>query len=264
MTDGCGFINNAALVLIAVILNSSFPPAVQGRLAGCKGIWLLHPDPSHRVPDEPPMIWIRDSQYKVQLGDPREWDRSHLIFDLVRLRRVTIPSSLYMQTIVNMSYNGVEDAVFDELLEDGLRREIDPLISWSGPHSQAHLAKAVENAGGLMGSRLSRLAGTEARVYNYIRDEDKEVDFDENDDDEERSLIERQGGGSFPVSLYESTRELLQAGFHPVTSSIVREKMKHIVKLVMEQYMDQYHISVPQSAEAFIVPGMFQSNAKYN
>ena len=208
------------------------------------------------------MIWIRDSQYKIKLGPPVGWDRSHRIFDLVRLQRLTVPSSLYMQTIMNMSYNGVEDKVFSKLLEDGLRREIDPLITWTGQHASARLAKAVENAGGLMGTRLGRLVGSEARVYNYIRDEDKQDDPDLSDDEgENKKLIERHVLSGFPISLHESTRELLQAGFHPLTSSIVREKMKNIVKVVMDQYMEQYHITVPQSVEAFIVPGMFFYNA---
>lgn len=257
MTDGCGFINLAALVRIARIMESTCPVVVQGRLAGSKGIWLLHPDHSHSDQDEPPMIWIRDSQYKVKLDDPRKWDRSHLIFDLVRLPRLTIPSSLYMQTIVNMSHNGVKDAIFGDLLEAGLSAEIDPLTDWKSPHTGARLAKAIENAGGLMGARLARLAGAEARVYNYIRDEDKYNDLDENDGDGDKALIERQGAGGLPASLYESTRELLQAGFLPISTPIVREKIKHIVKLVIDQYMEQYHITVQRSAEAFIVPGVF-------
>lgn len=57
-----------------------------------------------------------------------------------------------------MSHNGVKDAVFDDLLEAGLSEEIDLLTDWNSPRTGARLAKAIENAGGLMGARLAWLA----------------------------------------------------------------------------------------------------------
>jgi hypothetical protein len=50
MTDGCGYISGAALTTIMRVMKySSRPTAVQGRIAGAKGMWVLHPDPVHQV-----------------------------------------------------------------------------------------------------------------------------------------------------------------------------------------------------------------------
>ncbi|TFY58923.1 hypothetical protein EVG20_g7977, partial [Dentipellis fragilis] len=82
MTDGCGFMNGAALIHIAQHLQlPTRPTAVQGRIAGAKGVWLLHP--TDRLSTEPPRIWIRDSQNKIKLPALDALDRAHLIFDLV-------------------------------------------------------------------------------------------------------------------------------------------------------------------------------------
>ena len=68
-TDGCGFINRAALVTIARNMGYAEPPtAVQGRIFGSKGLWILHPHDHHVIKGHPPMIWIRSSQQKVQLS----------------------------------------------------------------------------------------------------------------------------------------------------------------------------------------------------
>ncbi|KAI5121840.1 hypothetical protein M0805_003273 [Coniferiporia weirii] len=254
MTDGCGFINQSALVQIAKAVNANCPTAVQGRIAGAKGLWLLHPDPKHRSLDEPPKIWIRDSQIKVNHPPTSEWGRSHLIFDLVRIQRLTVPSSLYMQTIQNMSYNGVKDKVFEKLLEVGLKKEIGALATWDGPNARTHLAKAVENVGGIMGSRLSRLAGNEARLFGYVRDEREGADGDGEEVDTTSGLVERDVSSGCPTKLYESTREMLQAGFTPLRNSLLRTNLRQIIKNVIEVCLEQFHITVDVSAEAFIVP----------
>ncbi|KAH8119803.1 RNA dependent RNA polymerase-domain-containing protein [Phellopilus nigrolimitatus] len=252
MTDGCGFINQSALAEMARLMNTYCSTAVQGRIAGAKGLWLLHPDLQHRSLDEPPKIWVRDSQLKVKHVPTAQWERSHRIFDLVRIQRLTVPSSLYMQTIQNMSYNGVKDEVFVDLLEVGLKKEIDALTSWDGPNARTRLAKAVEDAGGVTGSRLSRLSGHDARMFGFIRDEKFGAIVD--DDEEEKGLIERDFNSGQPISLYELVREMLQAGFTPLRNHFLREELKQIVKNVTNAYLEQYHIPIERSAEAFIVP----------
>lgn len=262
MTDGCGFMNLSALTQIAKVLKVPCPSGVQGRIAGGKGLWILHPDARHHNCDDPPAIWIRDSQNKIKLPPRETWDRFHLIFDLVRVQRLTVPSSLYMQTIQNMAENGVPHEFFVKLLEDGLLNEISPLAAWEGSNARTTLAKAIEKAGGISGSRLGRLAGHQARLYGYIRDEAAVEDvsptpnvMDDDDDGMDCGLIERDSASGLPVTLYESTRELLQAGFSPLDSPLLREKLRSIVKIVTDSYMEQYHIPVASSAEAFIVPG---------
>ena len=79
MTDGCGFINRTALTLIArrFTLPHGMPTAVQGRVAGAKGMFMLHPYDRHPEP----RVWIRDSQNKIKLPKLERW---HRILDLLK------------------------------------------------------------------------------------------------------------------------------------------------------------------------------------
>ncbi|KAA1474045.1 hypothetical protein DENSPDRAFT_882495 [Dentipellis sp. KUC8613] len=98
MTDGCGFMNGAALIHIAQHLQlPTWPTTVQGRIAGAKGVWLLHP--TDRLSTAPPRIWIRDSQNKIKLPAPAALDRAHLIFDLVG------PARLSAEPAVDAAYS---------------------------------------------------------------------------------------------------------------------------------------------------------------
>lgn len=57
MTDGCGFLNYAALKAIQINMAwETFPTCVQARIAGSKGIFLLHP--SQRDQNEEPQVWM--------------------------------------------------------------------------------------------------------------------------------------------------------------------------------------------------------------
>jgi RNA-dependent RNA polymerase len=58
MTDGCGFLNCAALKAIQQEMGwETFPVHVQARIAGAKGLFLLHPE--HLNSNEQPQIWMR-------------------------------------------------------------------------------------------------------------------------------------------------------------------------------------------------------------
>ncbi|KAL5519333.1 hypothetical protein ACEPAH_1016 [Sanghuangporus vaninii] len=252
MTDGCGWMNYTALQQIATITNSSFPVVAQGRIGGSKGLWLLHPAEEHRSPTEPPKIWVRQSQLKIVLPPKEKWHRSLRIFDLVRLPRLSVPSGLNEQTILNMSDNGIEDYVFADLMEAGLKAEIEPLTKWEGKNACILLAKAVEEAGRILAARRLRGASGEARLYSYVRDEDEEVDNDADNDSD--LLVERDSVSGLPVSLYEHARDLLLSGFDPSQSPVLREKLKYIVKQSIKNRLEKLHIPIASSAEAFIVP----------
>ncbi|KAL5476512.1 hypothetical protein ACEPAI_3369 [Sanghuangporus weigelae] len=122
-----------------------------------------------------------------------------------------------------MSDNGIKDNVFVDLMEAGLKAEIEPLTKWEGKSACILLAKAVEEAGRIMAARRLRGAGGEARLYSYVRDEDEEVDNDADNDSD--LLVERDSVSGLPVSLYEHARDLLLAGFAPSQSPVLREKL---------------------------------------
>ena len=84
MTDGCGSINRAALTDIGrrFSLPHGMPTAVQGRVAGAKGMFLLHPYDKHPEP----RVWIRDSQNKIKLPKLR-FLRRCLIMRICRIEK---------------------------------------------------------------------------------------------------------------------------------------------------------------------------------
>src|SRR5882724_7526200 len=150
MTDGCGFVNLAALLQIASWLGfTSRNTAFQGRIAGAKGMWLLHLD--DRLSTAEPKIWIRDSQDKIKLPDLATCDHGHLILDFVAPARMTLPVQLSAQILINLAHNGVPHAVLKTLLEEGLKAEVADLTWWSGPESMLLLYHAVSRIGNVTG-----------------------------------------------------------------------------------------------------------------
>ena len=106
-------------------------------------------------------------------------------------------------------------------------------------------------------------------LYGFVKDEKEDND---DNSSSETGLVDRDpirsayaymyrsltGGNlhnsGYPPSLYESTRDMLLSGFSPKTNSVLRDKLKYILKTTITSFLDQ-HIPVPMSAEAFIAPG---------
>jgi RNA-dependent RNA polymerase len=245
--------NGAALTLIARHLGlTGCPTAVQGRVAGSKGLWILHPE--HRSATEPPRIWIRRSQMKVQLPFLGK-DSAHVIFDLVaQSNNITVPSRLNKQLTINLAENGVDAQVFEELLRDGLTDIYDSLTQWDGPGAMPLLWSNVNNLGGVSRTRLQKVARGLARVIGLAKrfDMDREDAEDEDDEDDEEVEAEVR-------TLHQTVLDLVQAGFSPQKSPFLHEKMRTVLELAMKKFLKKYHIEVPQSAEAFIVPGVFRA-----
>lgn len=252
LTDGCGFINGAALTLIARRLNlPSRPTAVQGRVAGSKGLWILHrEDRSHK---EPPRIWIRNSQQKIKL--PRlEEGGAHVIFDVItQSNHIKVPARLNYQTVINLAENGVDSGVFEGLMHDGLTQTFSSFTQWDGPGAMPLLWREVNNLGSVTKTRLQKIAhGLERAIglsSRFEMDRKGEED-DPNSNDEDPSLDSDQ-----EKSLYGAVLELIQAGFDPKSSPTLNEKMRYVVSQAMGRHLDKFHLDVRRSAEAFIVPG---------
>ena len=241
--------NGAALTLIARHLGlASRPTAVQGRVAGSKGLWILHPE--QRSATDPPRIWIRKSQRKVQLPS---LDGAHVIFDLVaQSNNITCPSRLNKQLIVNLadSENGVSTHVFEELLREGLARIFTTLTQWDGAGAMPLLWSNVDNMGGVSRSRLQKVARSLARAIGLARryEMDRE-DADDDKDDEDPDMEAFR-------TVHQSVLELIQAGFNPKSFSLLYDNMKIVLAQALKLFLKKYHIEVPQSAEAFVVPGV--------
>ncbi|KAJ6457272.1 RNA dependent RNA polymerase-domain-containing protein [Mycena sanguinolenta] len=256
MTDGCGFMNHSALLLIKKSVGyDRLPTAVQGRIGGAKGLWTLHP---HDM-DETPKIWIRHSQLKIILSSDH---RVHRIFDLLR---ASCPSPtetherLSEQSIQCLSHNGTPPEVLSSLLVEGLEANIKPLLDWA-PGAMVSLWRAIDRVGSVGGTRVQRIAGAKSRVLGYRDREPDEVEGqpEVEDIDTSATISSRSGrdqvGG--PRSLHEQAMELIQAGFHPATCDYLNWKLRYIVDNEINTVVEKYRISLPEStaSEALVIP----------
>ncbi|TCD64750.1 hypothetical protein EIP91_003672 [Steccherinum ochraceum] len=246
-TDGCGFMNGAALMAVMRQLaglgsdRDRRPTAVQGRILGSKGLWVLHPE--DQSPDAPPRIWIRDSQIKVKLvapgpngerwtaGQLAELHPAHLIFDLVAPSRSSTGSRLSRSTIMNLSHNKVPTPVLVDLMRTSLLLEISPLLSWTGLHAERTAAGAARALG----------------LTRWIQENGQEAD---DTDAESESLSATED----VMSLHEKILSALQAGFSPLDNLHLYEDFRAAITRTMTKFVKEYHITIPESADAFIVP----------
>ncbi|KAJ7608165.1 RNA dependent RNA polymerase-domain-containing protein [Roridomyces roridus] len=279
MTDGCGFINRAAMVLITKhVPYSSLPTAIQARIGGAKGLWTLHPTDTD--PTAPPRIWIRDSQLKIHFQpETTGMPRVHRILDLLRAShpaqaegRVTLSE----QSIMCLSYNGVPDEVFVQLMVEGLEAAVRPLLKWceggEGDGTMVELWRAVNGVGNVSGARKQRIAGGRSRALGYVdRERDELVPSVEEEEDVLGAADEdgRAGRDLGPLSLHEQAMELIQAGFQPRKSAYLNDKMKYIIKLEIKSVVEKYKISLPEGtavSDAFVIPdplGILEENQVY-
>ncbi|KAH9885398.1 RNA dependent RNA polymerase-domain-containing protein [Cubamyces lactineus] len=282
-TDGCGFMSGSALCAIGQRMGfPGRPTAVQGRISGAKGVWLLHP--RIQDPNGPFKIWTRESQNKILL-DYETLDPAHCIFDLVAPPRVIIPSRLSRLTVLNLAHNGIPTSVFEELMKETLFEQVRALTQWTHPRDMQILWATINRIGHVVASRVQQYALGASRalgISGRIREDHDDFPSDEPSDplqdllsmigdsqfdDEEvvAMLAEIESAGAVPqrlrdphsgtpLSIHGAVMDLLQAGFHPLKLPILYDKLKKITRDVIEDVINEFHISIPLSAEAFIVP----------
>jgi len=249
--------NRAALALIARQAHwDNFCCTVQGRIAGAKGIWILHPEHQTNQLEEP-KIWIRESQNKINLDlKSPNTSRAHLIFDLVAPAHLTCPTRLNMQTIVNLSHNGVPNWVFEKLMEDGIKSDFQKLTTWEGETAMKSLLYTVSQLGGLSGIRLGRELAGLGRALGHGRP--KKIELSSEELQGGCDPLQTTGRTKFsgePTALVEKIFEMIAAGFHPLTSRVLWEDLEQMVKNHISSYILSFHIPTLESLEAFIVPG---------
>lgn len=178
MTDGCGFINLAALTAITRKMGyESAPTALQGRIDGSKGLWVRHPTDD----SDEPKLWIRDSQNKIK--NPT-LDRGHRIFELLAPSKASTHIALSMQSILNLHHNNVPEETIVKLFREGLKEEMMPLLEWD---CMTLLYDAVNKAGGVSGARMVRIAAGASVALGLQRNSwgHDDVDSEESSDREE-------------------------------------------------------------------------------
>ncbi|KAH9838676.1 RNA dependent RNA polymerase-domain-containing protein [Rhodofomes roseus] len=264
MTDGCGLTSHNVLRALTQQLGwLDIPTAVQMRLAGAKGLLLT--DPAHTMPNTPFHISLRPSQIKIDLsglGNPI--DPAMLTIDIIKPSRLSTPSRLSEETIINLAENGVPLQAFVKLMKDDLQARVDGLTQWTSPASVFSLYRNVGIAESVTTQRLVREAAGTARAKGYTSrdvDEGKDEALDEDGLDNLDDVLKEQSvawwadpTSGCPSTIAETALVLLDSGFLPDTCPVLASKLKHCVKMVIKSCKNKCHIAVPMSCTAFVVP----------
>ncbi|KAG2022571.1 RNA-directed RNA polymerase, variant 2 [Coprinopsis cinerea AmutBmut pab1-1] len=256
MTDGCGFINLAALRIITKHMGYEYPPTgIQGRIDGAKGMWIRHPTDESPTP----RIWIRASQNKIK--NPC-LDRAHRIFELLGPSRPYIGSALSQQTVLNFHHNGITAETLIRLFEDGLKEDVMPLLDWN---NMVVLWNSVAKAGGLTGARNARIAASASRALGFQRAQWKHEDVDASEDDDDEDAVDsgpatytgRNPYSGAPLVFHEKICAMLQAGFRPQECMVLQENLKTAIKTTINTAIEKYRIPLKESVSAFVIPDPF-------
>ncbi|KAJ8078467.1 hypothetical protein PM082_012749 [Marasmius tenuissimus] len=270
LTDGCGYINRAALAAIAKHLGfSKIPAAVQGRIAGAKGLWMLKPDDEDPVPT----IWIRHSQNKINC---RTLDRAHCIFELLSTSRPSSTISLSQQSVMNLWFNGVEVETLIRLMEDGLKELVESLTSWGKEATDMpRLWDTINQLNGVTTSRVSKVAAGKSRAVGITGREfssSKSSFYGDSlgsgkaseagnkaDSGIEESNGSRDPHSGLPKAWAEVAMEMLQSGFFPCENKYLADKIKYLLKSAVEKYIEKCHIPLSEGHgfDCLVVPDPF-------
>ncbi|KDR73737.1 hypothetical protein GALMADRAFT_251555 [Galerina marginata CBS 339.88] len=263
MTDGCGLsTRNIHRLILNQLSLPNLPTAFQFRLAGYKGMLLLHDDSKNEEGDK---VWVRPSQTKIKYPEGKPLDPAMLTIDLLRTPHMRTPSKISTDIIVNLAENGVPHEEFARMLRTSIRELVRGLTTWDGKDAMYDLWTNVERAGGVLTGRRAREAVGEARVRGYSNRSPEDVELEEEEADEDglssvepavpRSLAwwTDQTSGC-PSTLEETVMVLLDTGFCPQNSPILREKLKQVVVKKIEGRTQNLRFEVEQSCTAFAVP----------
>ena len=189
-------------------------------------------------------------------------DPAHRIIDVLRSSHVRTPCRLSVETIINLSENGVPKTVFLDLLHQGLKELVEPLLQWEGPNAMRNLWCNMRRIGGVMSARRAREEPGLARAKGYSEHGPEEDDLDEDDlnlfdttEEEKSSAWWRDEISGCPSSLEETIMCLIDSGFTPQNCPILRSKLERVIKGHVKHYIKSYRINIPMSASAFIIPG---------
>jgi hypothetical protein len=214
--------------------------------------------------DEEMRAWVRPSQTKIQYPKAMQLDPAMLTLDILRTSHMSTPSQISAEIIINLAENGVPHSVFVQLLKISIREMVKGLTTWDGPDAMLNLWTNVERAGGVLTGRRAREAVGEARVRGFsnrspeeesLEDDDAEEDGFEADDVPRSAPWWTDQISGCPSTLEETVMVLLDSGFHPESSPILREKLKHMVVKKIENKTDKLRFVVDQSCVAFAVAG---------
>ncbi|CAA7259841.1 unnamed protein product [Cyclocybe aegerita] len=259
MTDGAGKINRWSLKQIRHRLDwEDRPTAIQTRIFGTKG--LLIDDGKNA--DEFGFVQLTPSQRKIIFPEGGEIDPAHRIIDVLRASHMKTPCRLSVETIINLSENGVPKEAFVQLLRQSLEGMVLPLLDWESKDAMRKLWCNVRHLGGVMHARRAREEAGLARAKGYS---ERDADDNELEDEDGFSLsesAETQRSSAWwgdevsgcPSSLEETVMCMIDSGFTPQECPVLRDKLQKFITGRVKEYIRSYRIDVPMSATGFLVP----------
>ncbi|ORZ17965.1 RNA dependent RNA polymerase-domain-containing protein [Absidia repens] len=261
MTDGCGIISPAAMrKIMGSQQNDILPCAVQGRIGGAKGVWIVPPDLNMESGE---WIDIRASQNKFKTGLPgadMKTDPLHFTFDLVRNAFCVYPSHLNVQFIQCLSAGGVPTEVFIKLLKDHIGNMAEVLKSnrnnrllrdWLAKKgSLQRMRRNFDDTGfGLLLRKKDDDGMT--RGLDNLEEDGVDILDDSSSENTYTSKFNRYSG--FPSNLYETLVRLLDAGFD-FSNAFMANQMTNVFHAMMRILSTKYRVEVQKSCTVMCIP----------
>ena len=207
-------------------------------------------------------VELTPSQRKIVYPSRVPPDPAHCVIDVLRSSHTKTPCRLSVETIINLSENGVPKTVFLDLLRQGLKELVEPLLEWEGPNAMRNLWCNMRRLGGVMTARRAREEAGLARVKGYSEYEAEENELEDEDGFKLLDITEQRSSAWWadeisgcPSSLEETVMYLIDSGFTPQNCPVLRNKLEKVVKAYVKHYIKSYRIDVPMSASAFLIPG---------
>lgn len=126
MDDGCSVASPAVMKMVRQMLGYDVTPtAVQARLGGAKGIWMVDPEGDWNSEDV--YIRVTTSQLKYK-GHDNDGDWARLTLDVLAASHDPTPATINMQLIPILEDRGIPFATLKELLEDHLEKDLEELF----------------------------------------------------------------------------------------------------------------------------------------
>lgn len=232
---------------------------------------MQHPDYTAISKGGRPEVWLCDSQRKIKYppvskthpsGDASLWT-----VDILRSSHLTYPAFLSAETIINFAENGVKPETITRLIQLDLDERVDGLTKWDGPDGLFRLWHNTAKEGGVFSARRAREQVAEARARGYVSDDPSIELLDDEDapveERLERVLTEQSSAwwwdpiSGCPSSLEETSMVLLDSGFSPDSSPILRVKQKEVALKCIKTPLNKYRAAAPMSCSAWAVPGYY-------
>ncbi|CAO3610910.1 unnamed protein product [Mucor fragilis] len=282
MTDGCGIISCSAMKkIMGCQATDELPCAIQGRIAGAKGVWIIEPDLDFMTGD---YIKIRKSQDKFKTGLPQSdfmLDPHHYTFDLIKNSILVYPSNLNTQFIQCLSHGGVAHSIFIVILKEYIH-QLAAIVTEN--QSVKLLRDWVAKCGKIMMGRWEAETSSDKGLWKDLvnggaagMDDENDSGFFTLDSPDDVQSIEDSAPGEeksssktqlenkenhfarlnkysgFPASLHESIVRLLDAGFD-LSNAYVATRVTMVFRQIMQAITTKYKIEVPQSCTVTCVP----------